>query len=142
MKILNDEKFNLLQSQASAFSAVVTAMVEASEDLKPEEITADTIIEALQDNVSETLIANLQTQLIEAKELLTAEQTALQTANDRIAALEAEVEELENLPAAEPATITSSGEPNAEKMSIAEFANKNKGNTEAILEMARKENLI
>lgn len=142
MKILNDEKFALLSAQADAFTAIQTAMVEASDGVKPEEITADSIIEALQADTDESELVSAQTQLTETQTLLTSEQSALATANDRITALEAEVKTLGGFPADNPASISSKGEPDGEPMTIAQFADKNKGNTQAILAMALKDGLI
>lgn len=142
MKILNDDRFAQLSAQAEAFVAIQTAMVEASEGVNPEEITSESIIEALQANTDNSALVETQTKLTETQELLTAEQLALQLANDRITALEAEVAELEKLPGANPATISSKGEPSGEPVSISAFADKNKGDTEAILAQALKEGLI
>lgn len=142
MKLLTDDKFALLTGQANAFIAIQTALVEASEDMTAEDITSETVIEALQAATGESGDAELQTQLTEAQTQLTTAQTALETANTRITELEAEVAELDGIPATEGAKIVAKGEAGGKPVSLSEFANKNKGDTQAILEQAKKEGLI
>lgn len=76
MKILNDKDYGQLHANATAFAAIVTAMVEASEGVDPAEITSESIVAALQANADtsaiETALAEAQTQLTEAQTLLTA----------------------------------------------------------------------
>lgn len=142
MKILNDEKFALLTSQANSFLAIQTAMVEASEGVNPEEITAESIIEALNQNGNDVVLIEAQNNLTEAQAQLAEISAQLDTANTRITALEAELNELEETPAKATATIAPTGDANGETETIAEFATKNRGNTEAILAKALKEGLI
>lgn len=141
MKLLTDDKFALLTGQANAFIAIQTALVEASEDMTAEDITSETVIEALQGSVLQGALTETKTQLTKTEKLLAEQELALRTANDRIAELEAEMDELELTPAKKPATITpksDGGDPDT----IAEFADKNQGDTFAILERAKKEGLI
>ena len=141
MKLLTDDKFALLTGQANAFIAIQTALVEASEDMTAEDITSEAVIEALQGSVLQGALTETETQLTQTQELLAAQELALKTANDRIAELEAELDVLEITPAKKPATITpksDGGDPDT----IAEFADKNQGDTFAILERAKKEGLI
>lgn len=142
MKLLNDKEHALLSAQAAAFVAVQTALVEASEGITPEEITAETVIEALQGNSLQGAITEVQSQLTATQELLTASELALATATARNSELETELGELEETPATPSATITPSGDGGKETMTIAQFANKNAGDTEAILAQAKKEGLI
>lgn len=142
MKLLNDKEHALLSAQAAAFVAVQTALVEASEGINPEEITAEVVIEALQANANEAALTDAQAQVTATQELLTASELALKTATARVSELETELSELEKLPATPSATITPSGDGGKETMTIAQFANKNAGDTEAILAQAKKEGLI
>lgn len=142
MKLLNDKEHALLLSQSNAFVAIQTALVESSEGITPEEITADTVIEALQGNSLQGAITELQTQVDATQELLTASELALSTATARVSELETELAALEEIPATPSATITPSGDGGKETMTIAQFADKNVGDTEAILAQAIKEGLI
>lgn len=142
MKILNDEKYALLSAQAAAFETIKTAMIESSEGLDPEEITAESIVEALQGDALQGALTEVQSKLDETNKLLTASETALETANARITELEAELAELDLTPATTTATIAPQGEDGGQAETIAEFANKNRGDTEAILAKAQKEGLI
>lgn len=142
MKILNDEKYALLSAQAAAFEAIKTAMIESSEGLDPEEITAESIVEALQGDALQGALTEVQSKLDETNKLLTASETALEAANARITELEAELAELDVTPATTTATIAPQGEAGGQAETIAEFANKNRGDTEAILAKAQKEGLI
>lgn len=142
MKILNDEKFALLSAQAAAFEAIKTAMIESSEGLDPEEITAESIIEALNENGNDVVLIEAQNNLTEAQTQLTEMSDKFEAANARITELEAELAELDLTPATTTATIAPQGEVGGKAETIAEFANKNRGNTEAILAKALKEGLI
>lgn len=142
MKILNDEKYALLSAQAAAFEAIKTAMIESSEGLDPEEITAESVVEALQGDALQGAITEVQSKLDATNELLTASETALKTANARITELEAELAELDVTPATTTATIAPQSEAGGKAETIAEFADRNKGDTQAILKMAMDENLI
>lgn len=142
MKLVKKTLFSQLQTRADAFDAIVNSVVQSSEGATPEDITAETIIEALQANTDDAALTEAQTKLTETQDLLTAKQTALQTATDRITELETEVKTLGGFPADKPASINSKGEPTGESMTLAQFADKNKGNTEAILAMAVEEGLI
>lgn len=146
MKLLNDDKYALLMGQASAFVAIQTALVEASDDMSAEDITSDMVIEALQNNdhasqMSDDLAAT-QAKLDIATEQLTDSQTALEAANARIEELEAEMRELDLTPATPPASLTPKSDAGENTDTLAEFANKNKGNTQAIIAQAQKEGLI
>lgn len=142
MKLVKKDKLAILSSHADAFIAIRTAVVDSADGVNPEEITADTIIEALQENANEAAITQAQAQVTATQELLTASESALETANARIAELETELAGLEDFPAAASATITPKGDGGKETLTIAQFADKNKGDTEAILAQAKKEGLI
>lgn len=142
MKILNDEKYALLSAQAAAFEAIKTAMIESSEGLDPEEITAESVVEALQGDALQGALTEVQSKLDATNELLTASEKAFEAANARITELEAELAELDITPATTTTTIAPQGEDGGQAETIAEFADRNKGDTQAILKMAMEENLI
>ena len=142
MKLVKKTLLSQLQTRADAFDAIVDSVVKSSEGATPEDITAETIIEALQANTDDAALTEAQNKLTKTQDLLTAKQTALQTANDRITELETEVKTLEKLPGDNPAGISSKGEPDGEAMTLAQFADKNVGDTQAILAMAVKDGLI
>lgn len=146
MKLVKKTLLAQLQSQADAFNAIVAVVIESSEGTNPEDVTAETIIEALQSNAADTDLTAVQTalteannQLTQAQNQLTAEQTALETANARIQELE---DELNNDPADVTSVIVPKGDGGDNTETIAQFADKNKGNTQAILAMAVKDGLI
>lgn len=142
MKLVKKDRLAIITANAEAFEAIRNTLMESNEGANPEEITAQTIIEAMEHPVLQAALTETETQLTETQALLAAETEALETANARIAELEAEMEELDATPAKEPATITPKGDASGEVETIAEFANKNIGNTQDILAMAQKDGLI
>ena len=139
MKFLNDSTYTEMKDKADKFDLIVNAVVENGEDIKPEDITADTIIQALQNETPEADDSDLQTQIDTLTETNSDLQTQLETANSRIAELE---KELDETPGAAPATITSKGEPNAEKQDILDFAKKHADNPFAVLAEAEKQGYL
>lgn len=139
MKFLNDSTYTEMKDKADKFDLIVNAVVENGEDIKPEDITADTIIQALQNETPEADDSDLQTQIDTLTETNSDLQTKLETANARIAELE---KELDETPGAAPATITSKGEPNAEKQDILDFAKKHADNPFAVLAEAEKQGYL
>lgn len=141
MKLLKDNQFEELTARANAFLAIVSAMVESGEDIKAEEITSDVVIQALQ-QAAENGVAgsdDLQQDLDTANARITELEGEITTANSRIAELE---KELDETPGSAPATITSKGEPNAEKQDILDFAKKNAGDPFAVLAEAEKQGYL
>ena len=136
MKFLNDKDYNAMKAKADHFDMIVAAVLANGVNIKPEDVTAQTIIESMQ-NDSDDDESDLQTQLDTSNSRVTELETELEAANDRIAELEND-----DVPGEKPASITSKGEPGGEELDIAKFADKNKGNTAAILEQAVKEGLI
>lgn len=139
MKFLNDSTYNEMKEKADHFDRIVDTVLENSESIQREDVTADSIIEAMQNENPETENSELQTQLDTATARVAELETELETSNARVAELE---QELDETPAEQPATITAKGESSGEDMNIAKFADKNKGDTEAILAQAQKEGLI
>ncbi len=137
MKILNDNKFTEISTKADNFDRIVAAIVTDSDDMKIEDVTVETVIEALQLPESLDLelhadIDSLESQVSDLKEQLVAAQA-------RIVELE---NELDTWPAELSATIVAKGEPSAEPMDINEFARKNADNPFLVLEEMKKQQLI
>lgn len=141
MKILKDNQFEELRAQADSYSSIVTAMVESGEGITAEDITAETIIQALQ-QVGEpeaNEVEDLQPALDEANTRATELEGELAAANSRIVELESQLDET---PGEDTATITSKGEPSAEKQDILDYAKKNAGDPFAILAEAEKQGYL
>lgn len=138
MKILNDNKFTEISTKADNFDRIVAAIVTDSDDMKVEDVTVETVIEALQhiseldDSELHADIDSLESQVSDLKEQLVAAQA-------RIVELE---NELDTWPAELSATIVAKGEPSAEPMDINEFARKNADNPFLVLEEMKKQQLI
>ncbi len=138
MKVLKDSQFDELKRNADAFSAVVAAMVEHGEGITAEEITAETVIQAMQSETPQE-VADLQPDLDAAASRIGQLETELNEATTRVAELE---QELDITPAAAPATITSTGETTGEKEDILAFAKKNAGDPFVILAEAEKQGYL
>lgn len=141
MKILKDNQFEELRAQADSYSSIVTAMVESGEGITAEDITAETVIQALQ-QVGEPEandVEDLQPALDAANMRATELEGELAAANSRIVELESQLDET---PGEVTATITSKGEPSAEKQDILDYAKKNAGDPFAILAEAEKQGYL
>jgi phage shock protein A len=138
MKILNDNKFTELLAKADNFDRIVAAMIDSSDNMKAEDLSADVVIEALNhvaesdDSEHQAEIALLNSQLSDLQSKLTAAET-------KIKELEAE---LDSTPAAPTATIVAKGEPSADPMDINDFARKNADNPFLVIEEMKKQGLI
>lgn len=141
MKLLKDNQFEELKAKADAFQAIVSAMVESGDGITTDDITSDTVIQALQQVAEEFTNEDedIQSALDSANARILELESQLTTANIRIAELE---KELDETPGESPATITSVGETSAEKKDILEFAKKNAGDPFAILAEAEKQGYL
>lgn len=119
-------ELKLLKEKASNYDTIVNALVKNNEGLTAEEVTSELIVNAL--TAENEDVINLTSQL--------------ETSNDRVIELEAENKELRRLPAGTPAPISSDGEPEGEVDGLASFADKNAGNTVAILNRCKAEGII
>lgn len=139
-KILKDSTYALLKSKADAFDKFFKA-IEGSEDVTNIDERIALIVEAL------------EAEPVESSEALEALQAKLDKANAQITALETkhaqateEVTRLQELldltPGEAPAAIVAKGEPGAEAMTIAEYADKHAGDVISILDRALEEGLI
>ncbi len=142
MKLLNDEKFNALTAQADAFCKIV-AHITNNGDIKAEEVTAESIIEALQqESGNDTDGSELQSKITDLQSKNEDLQKDITAKDAKISELQAQLDELEETPAEQSATIVSKGDNNGKVESIVDFADKNAGNTQAILEKAQAEGLL
>jgi septal ring factor EnvC (AmiA/AmiB activator) len=138
MKILNDNKFIDLKTKADNFELIVAAMLDSSDNMKEEDISADVIIEALK-SIDESDDSQLNAEIDALKSQLSDLQMKLTAAETKIKELEAE---LDSTPAAPTATIVAKGEPSADPMDIIDFARKNADNPFLVLEEMKKQQLI
>ena len=130
------------KQKATNFDTIVQAIVGANADLKAEDVTVEDIVSALTAANDDNDASAIQQQLDAANTRIATLETELGTKNTRIAELEAEQKEKEDAPAEETAEISSQGEADGKEMTLAQFADKNAGDTQAILARAKKEGLI
>lgn len=144
-KFLKDSTYNSLKSKADAFDKVM-GTVDGMEENMTEEEQADAIIAALEnstetetDTDSASQIESLTTQLEEANTKLATTEKEKTAAEELAASLQTE---LDNLPGESPASISGKSDSKEPKLSIAEFADKNADNHEAIIEQMKAEGII
>jgi predicted RNase H-like nuclease (RuvC/YqgF family) len=138
MKILNDNKFTELLAKADNFDRIVAVFSDSVNDVKAEDISADTIIDVLQ-HISDSDTSELNATIGSLNAQISELQQKLADANARIVELE---NELDTRPAEQSATIVSKGEPSAKPMDIIDFARKNADNPFLVLEEMKKQQLI
>jgi predicted RNase H-like nuclease (RuvC/YqgF family) len=138
MKILNDNKFMELLAKADNFDRIVAVFSDSVNDVKTEDISADTIIDVLQ-HISDSDTSELNATIGSLNAQISELQQKLADANARIVELE---NELDTRPAEQSATIVSKGEPSAKPMDIIDFARKNADNPFLVLEEMKKQQLI
>lgn len=137
-KILKDSTYNELKSKADAFDLIMSK-VDASEDGGSIEEQANLIIQVMED-ATEPLHTDSQNELIDILQAKIEDLNAtINVRNVRIAELETE---LDDIPGDAPATISSKEEPTAKPDTLLDFANRNAGNTEAILAKLKEEGLL
>lgn len=141
MKVLKDNQFNEMKAKADNFDLIVDSILQNSIDMNAEDVTAQSIIDALQaDPVTEQPDESaLQNQINQSTAENVRLKTELDMANSRVAELQ---QQLDETPAEMPAAITSKGEPGGEGVSMAQFADKNAGDTHAILNKMKEEGII
>lgn len=141
VKLLTVSQFNELKAKADSFDAIVNAMVGNSEDVKPEEVTSEVVIQALQGDGTENedSSSGLQASLDAANERITELEDQLTASNSRVQELE---KDLDENPAEQPATITAKAEASGEKQDIVDFATKNADNPFAVIDEAEKQGLL
>lgn len=156
MKFLNDKDYNALKAKADHFDAIVAHVLANGENIKAEDVTAETVIQSMQNDSdseeselqqpgteSQTAASEPETNSEESEVEETDDlQAQLDTANATIESLNERIASFNSAPAADPVAIAPKSDPDAQEMDIAAFANKNKGDTNAILARAKEEGLI
>lgn len=141
-KILKDSTYAELKAKADAMERIILSVQsEEAPEMTIEEQT-DAIIAALESASEEnngSLLEAVQVQLDAANVQISDLQMQLQDANNNIVALQ---NEIDNIPAEAPASIAAKNEPGAKEQTLADFANKNAGDTAAIIARAKEEGLI
>lgn len=146
MKLLKDDQYNVIKVKSDSFDAIVSAMVANSEDVKPEEITSEVIIQALQngstegsDNTDSSVVAALQKKLDAATAEVSELKQQLSTANTRIEQLE---KDLDETPGDDSAEISVKSEVTGEQPDIISFAKKNEDDPFAVIAEMKKQRLL
>jgi predicted RNase H-like nuclease (RuvC/YqgF family) len=127
-----------LLAKADNFDRIVAVFSDSVNDVKTEDISADTIIDVLQ-HISDSDTSELNATIGSLNAQISELQQKLADANARIVELE---NELDTRPAEQSATIVSKGEPSAKPMDIIDFARKNADNPFLVLEEMKKQQLI
>lgn len=140
-KILSTAAYTALKEKADNFDKVVNSVVAKNEDLKPEDVTLEVIEAAISSDVEDPALQSAVTTLEGTVEKLNGQITSLTTERDDLAS---QVATLSELPGAES---VSTAKPEAEASAVEtdtviEFANKNKGNTLAIVAEMEKAGLL
>lgn len=158
MKLLNPSVYAALKNKADGYDAIIAAIVSNGEDISPDEVTADTVIQMLNDpgeedpqdptaNDDSATDAETDTEDedpadedpdVDPANDDTDIQAELDAANATIASLQEEIAAFNAAPAEDPATIAPKSEPGAQEMDLATFADKNAGDTHAILDFMKK----
>lgn len=143
-KILKDSTYDELKSKAEAFDQIMAGVDVSDADVSIEE-QANLIIglmneEDASENATQTeMIGALQSKIEELNATIVAHEATIVERNSRIDELEAELDEV---PGDAPATITSKEESTARPYTLVDFADRNAGNTEAILSKLKEEGLL
>lgn len=142
-KILSGAVYQALLSKATAFDKISGSIDGMDENLTAEE-QANLIMSAIEDSSkddtdSASQIESLTTQLEEANTKLATTEKEKTAAEELAASLQTE---LDNLPGESPASISGKSDSKEPKLSIAEFADKNADNHEAIIEQMKAEGII
>lgn len=136
-KLLTDKQYGELKMGADNYAQVVSAIVASNSELKPEEITADIVSQMISQSTTEKSAS-----VAELESALATSETNLTTAQNRIQELETENANLLAGPGADAAVISSDKETTAQTADISDFANKNAGDTLAILAECKAQGII
>lgn len=134
-KILSKKDFDALSAKANNFDNIVSAIVANNPGLKPEDVTMETIEELMQNDSSDETDPELQ---LRFETLQTDYNTVVQERDG----LQEQVTNLLNAAGEDPAVITSTGEASGKTETLLDFANKNKGDTAAIIMAAQEDGFL
>ncbi len=136
-KVLSNSEYTALKQSADNYKDVVSAILGLNSELKQEDITADIVKEMITQSTEESSVdvAGLKTSLEKA-------QSDLTTAQERVKELETENANLLAGPGADSAEIVAGKEADAKTTDISDFADKNVGDTLAILAECKEQGII
>lgn len=129
-KFLNNDAYNALDVAAKNWNTLVQKVLENNPDMKAEDVTPDMLLETMASG-DDSNTSDLQNKLDET--LKTVEQQ-----NTQIEELTSENEALKGTPKSKKNDVEADGEPLGNGKDIKEFAEKNAGNTAAIMAEADK----
>jgi len=134
-KFLKKSEYDSLKAKADNYDLIVDSIVKTNEELKPEDITPQIIVDAFTESQTES---SVQDELDKANGRI----KELETENSTIPQLQEQIKNLKGVAAEQPGAISSKSEVGAEPKTLADFGKENAGNTQAILGELKKEGLI
>lgn len=132
-KFLTDKEFDRLTNRSTMLTGIVAAVLATNSELKEEDVTADFIINAITSN-------NETDPDLQAK--FDALQEEFETVSSERDGLQDQVNNLLNSAAEDSAVISSGSEVTAKPATLLDFANKNAGDTAAIINAAMEDGFL
>lgn len=132
-KFLTDKEFDRLTARSTMLTGIVAAVLATNSELKEEDVTADFIINAITSN-------NETDPDLQAK--FDALQEEFETVSSERDGLQDQVNNLLNSAAEDSAVISSGSEVTAKPATLLDFANKNAGDTAAIINAAMEDGFL
>ncbi len=130
MKYLKNDAYNALDAAAKNWNSLVQKVLENNKDLKAEDVTPEMLLEAMESD-DDSGTSDLQTKLDEALQ-------QVEQKDAQIEQLTSENEALKGTPKSKKEDIKADAEPLGSGKDIKEFAEKNQGDTIAIMAEAEK----
>lgn len=130
MKYLKNDAYNALDAAAKNWNSLVQKVLENNKDLKVEDVTPEMLLEAMESD-DDSGTSDLQTKLDEALQ-------QVEQKDAQIEQLTSENEALKGTPKSKKEDIKADAEPLGSGKDIKEFAEKNQGDTIAIMAEAEK----
>ncbi len=127
MKWLSDDKYQQLAKAAMNWDTLLNSVYGETPEINKEEVTAVRLMADLEAGQDPT----------QSSELEEAQKT-ISTQGEEIVRMKAEIDELKGVPSGTKGEATVESEITAEDSSILEYAQKNQGNTLAIMHEANK----
>ncbi len=132
-KFLTDKEFDRLTNRSTMLTGIVAAVLATNSELKEDDVTADFIINAITSN-------NETDPDLQAK--FDALQEEFETVSSERDGLQDQVNNLLNSAAEDSAVISSGSEVTAKPATLLDFANKNAGDTAAIINAAMEDGFL
>lgn len=130
MKYLKNDAYNALDAAAKNWNTLVQKVLENNKDMKAEDVTPEMLLEAMESD-DDSGTSDLQTKLDEALESIVQKDAQIEQ-------LTSENEALKGTPKSKKDDVVTQEEPLSAGKDIKEFAEKNSGNTFAIMAEAEK----